>query len=222
MNISSASVFTQITFPKAILISLLIGGLYYANFYDDGSRLEQEIATKKVEIKEEEEKKIETDRVKAKEKEIFEEVGRSAEKYKEVTARFPVNLKSDEIISMVNVLAKSTNVRVISVKKEEVVAKELYEEVPVRLELSGTFNNLVVLMYNIATLERITNLGDFDFSNSQGEYNGNIKLITTVIGYKYRKPPDPPPESENDKKDKKKKGKKGRSKPNKKSSGASE
>ncbi len=192
MSSSVGQILAQITYPKAVGLSLLVGAFYYFNIYDDGSKLVAQINEVKLNTQVEEEKKKETDQVKAEEKAIKDQVGALAEKFIEVTARFPINLKSDEIISTINTLAKSANIRVTSVKKESVEAKELYEEVPLSLEFNGTFNNLLLLLYNIASLERVTNLGDFEFSNLNGDYDGNIKLLTKVIGYKYRKPPEKP------------------------------
>lgn len=192
MSSSIGQIFAKISYPKALVISLAVGLFYFRFGYNDGSQLVAQINGVKVATEAEEEKKKETDKVKAEEKAIKDQVGALAEKFKEVTARFPINLKSDEIISTVNTLAKSANVRVTSVKKESVEARELYEEIPLNLEFTGTFNNLLLLLYNVATLERVTNLGDFDFVNLNGEYDGLIKLSTKVIGYKYRKPPERP------------------------------
>lgn len=194
MSSSIGNIFSQITYPKAIGLSLLVGGLYY-QVYDDGSKLKSQIADIDANIMAEEEKKKETDKIKAEEKAIKDEVGALAEKFKDVTARFPINLKSDEIISTINTIAASVNVRVTSVKKESIEPKDLYEEIPLSLEFSGTFNNLLLLMFRISTLEKVTNLGDFEFSNEHDNYDGLIKLSTRIIGYKYKKPPDIAPGS---------------------------
>lgn len=186
---------SQLTFAKSFLISIFLGFLYYKVLgYNDGSVLEAQILQMQESVRVEEEKKKETDRVLAEEVEIKRQVGALSDKFKEVTQKFPVNLKSDEIISTVNSLATSANVRVVSVKKENVMTQELYEEVPVSIELTGTFNNIVHLMYKTAILERVTNLGDFEFANMSGEYNGTLKMSTKIIGYKYRTPPEKPVE----------------------------
>lgn len=186
MSSSFGQIFGRLSYPKCLGISMLLGGLFYANIYDDGSKLQSQINEINGQIQAEEEKKKETEKVMAEEKAIKDEVGALAEQFKEVTERFPVNLKSDEIITTLNTLAKTTNVRIVSVKKENLDARELYEEVPVSIELVGTFNNLLLLMFNIASLEKVTNLGDFEMTNSTDRYDGKLKLITKVIGYKYR------------------------------------
>lgn len=189
MSSSITQSVNQLSYSKALIVSVFIGFFYYKFLgYDDGSALENQIKQMQVDVQIEEEKKKETDRVLAEEVEIKKQVGALSEKFKEVTQKFPVNLKSDEIISTLNSIASSTNVRVVSVKKEGVLAQELYEEVPVSVELSGTFNNIVHLMYKTAILERVTNLGDFEFSNPGNEYNGTLKMVTKIIGYKYRAP----------------------------------
>jgi len=189
---------SQLSFSKAFLISIFFGFLYFKVLgYDDGSKLEAEIRQVQEAVKAEEEKKKETDKVLAEEVEIKKQVGALSEKFKEVTQRFPINLKSDEIISTINSLATSSNVRVVAVKKETVITQELYEEVPVSIELTGTFNNIVELMYKTAILERVTNLGDFEFSNLGSDYNGTLKMSTKVIGYKYRTPVEKQQPTEN-------------------------
>lgn len=180
---------SQLTFAKSFLISIFLGFLYYKVLgYNDGSALEAQIVQMQSSVRAEEEKKKETDRVLAEEVEIKRQVGALSDKFKEVTQKFPVNLKSDEIISAVNSLANTSNVRVVSVKKENVMIQDLYEEIPVSIELTGTFNNIIHLMYKTAILERVTNLGDFEFANMNGEYNGTLKMSTKIIGYKYRTP----------------------------------
>lgn len=190
MNNSFGQFLNQLTISQAFGIAAILGAIYYFNIYDDGSKLKAQIAELQTGVEAEEKKKIETDKVKAEERAIKSQVGALSDKFKEVTARFPVNLKSDEIISTVNQLAKAANVRVVQVKKESVEVRELYEEVPVSVEFSGTFNNLVLLMFNIGTLERVTNVGNFDFANINQDYNGNLKLTTKIVGYKYKKPPE--------------------------------
>lgn len=185
----------QLTFAKSFVISIILGFLYYKVLgYNDGSALEAQIRQVQESVNAEAEKKKETDRVLAEEVEIKRQVGALSEKFKEVTQKFPVNLKSDEIISTLNSLAGTSNVRVVSVKKENVMTQELYEEIPVSVELTGTFNNIVHLMYKTAILERVTNLGEFEFANLNGEYNGTLKMSTKIIGYKYRTPPEKPVE----------------------------
>lgn len=187
---------SQLTFAKSFVISIILGFLYYKVLgYDDGSALEAQILQVQESVRVEGEKKIETDRVLAEEVEIKRQVGALSEKFKEVTQKFPVNLKSDEIISTLNSLANTSNVRVVSVKKENVMTQDLYEEIPVSVELTGTFNNIVHLMYKTAILERVTNLGDFEFANPNSEYNGTLKMSTKIIGYKYRTPPEKPVET---------------------------
>lgn len=188
---SPGQVLNELTIAQTLGLSALIAGLFYSNFYNDGSSLLNQIQEIKNNVQIEEQKKVETDKVIAEERAINSQIGALSEKFKEVTARFPVNLKSDEIIATINQLAKTTNVRVVTVKKESVETRELYEEVPVSIELTGTFNNLLLMMYNIGTLERVTNLGNFAFETINKDYDGTLKLVTKVIGYKYRKPSEP-------------------------------
>ncbi len=188
---------SQLALPQILGISVLVGGFYYKSIYDDGSRIDSQIRTLQGQVQVEEEKKKETDRIRSEEVEMKKQVGELADKFKEIILKFPISLKSDEIIDVINSLSKTVNVRVISVKKEKVITQELYEEVPIKLELSGTFNNLLLLLYNITILERVTNFGDFEFVNTSSEYNGVIKLSTTIVGYKYRKPPEVTPEKGN-------------------------
>ena len=186
MSTSIGQIFRQITYPKAIGLAILFGGFYFYNIYDSGAKIQTQINEVKQNAQSEEIKKKETDRVKADEKAIKSQVGTLAEKFKEVTLKFPVNLRSDEIISNINTLAKSANIRVVSIKKENLIEEELYDEVPVSVEFSGTFSNLLLFLFNIASLEQVTNIGDLDFSISTSEYDGNIKLLTKIIGYKYK------------------------------------
>lgn len=178
--------FAKISVSMALVIGLILTGLYYNSWYNDGSTLEAEIKAAEETIVAQTEKKKVTDQVLAEEAAIKSEVGVLSEKFKEITAYFPVNLKSDELVAVMNTLAKKTSVRVISVRRSQNTIKDLYEEIPLSLQLKGNFNNLIQFMYYIGLLEKVTNVLNFDLANDTGGYDGTIRLSLRIVGYKYR------------------------------------
>jgi Tfp pilus assembly protein PilO len=193
-NVSLLGSFLQnISMTAVTLFGLALGAFYYSGgFYDDGSKLEAQISQTKIKIKEAEEKKKETEKLLAEEDQMKREVGELAEKFKAVSSKLPINLKTQEIIDTVNQLAKNSGCKVVAIKPGNVTAKELYDEIPVYVEMRGAFSNLVVFMYYLATLERVTYTADIGFTNFSSAYDGNLKFVTSVVSFRFRQPIEKP------------------------------
>lgn len=189
-NVSVLGSFLQnVSMLVVTIFGILLSSYYYfAGFYDDGSKLEGQIGQAKNLIQAAELKKKETEKLLAEEGEMKREVGELAEKFKSVSSKLPINLKSQEIIDTINQLAKNSGCKVVMIKPEAVSIKELYDEIPVQIEMRGAFSNLVVFMYYLATLERVTYTSDISFVNSSGTYDGNLKFMTSVVSFRFRQP----------------------------------
>lgn len=197
-NFSLLGSFLQnVSMTAATIFGILLGSYYYfGGFYDDGSRLEGQINQTKVLIQNAEVKKKETEKLLAEEGELKREVGELGEKFKSVSSKLPINLKTQEIIDTVNQLAKNSGCKVVSIKPGTVAVKELYDEIPIQVEMRGAFSNLVVFMYYLATLERVTYTSDVSFVNSAAGYDGNLKFVTSVVSFRFRQPAEPKPSDE--------------------------
>jgi type IV pilus assembly protein PilO len=186
----------NLSMMAALIVGTLVGAYYYGNHYNDGTQLENQISGTKGQIQEAENKKKETERLLAEEGQMKKEVGELAEKFKEVSSKLPINLKTQEIIDTINQLAKNSGCKVVTIKPGSTSVKELYDEIPVQVEMRGAFSNLVVFMYYLATLERVTYTTDISFVNAATAYDGNLRFNTSVISFRFRQPtaaPEPPP-----------------------------
>jgi type IV pilus assembly protein PilO len=189
-NVTVLGSFLQnVSITASVIFGLLLGSYYYfGGFYDDGSKLEAKIAETQALIQQAELKKKETTKLLAEEGELKKDVGELAEKFKEVSSKLPNNLRTQEIIDTVNQLAKNAGCKVVLIKPGPVVTKELYDEIPIQVEMRGAFSNLVVFMYYLATLERVTYTSDVSFSNFGPAYDGNLKFATSVVSFRFRQP----------------------------------
>ncbi len=182
------SFLSQISFPVAFILNALLTGYYYSNIYNDGTLIEKQIKeTSKLENQEQKKKK-ETEKLLAEQEVLKQEVGLLAGQFKDISSQLPLSLKTQEVIDTINKLAKNSGCRVVSIKPERTEIKELYEEIPIRVELNGQFSSLVMFMYYIASLERVTDLDGLQLMNEAQNYTGNLKMSTTIVSFKYRPP----------------------------------
>lgn len=191
---------SQISLSVVFLISIGITGYYYSNGYDDGTQLEKQIA-ETIQLENiENAKKKETEKLLAEETAMKQEVGELGDKFREISSKLPLSLKTQEIIDTINQLAKNAGCRIVSIKPETIVSRDLYDEIPIKIEMRGQFSNLVVFMYYLSSLERVTRTGDVDFTNEGSKYTGMLSYNTSVVSFRYRPPVDKNQDNEKNKK----------------------
>lgn len=182
----------NVSMPAVVVGGVLLGLYYWSNHYNDGTKLEAEISQTKNQIQQAETKKKETEKLLAEEGQMKRDVGELAEKFREVSSKLPINLKTQEIIDTINQLAKNSGCKVVTIKPGNANIKELYDEIPVQVEMRGAFSNLVVFMYYLATLERVTYTTDIAFGNAGAAYDGNLRFTTSVVSFRFRQPESKP------------------------------
>ena len=152
-------------------------------------------------------------------------VARNLKKYREETktmeAKLELALKQlpdsreiPDLLSAVAALAKDSGLDVKRFAPRVDVPKDFYAEVPVDIELRGTFHQLATFFDEIAGLARVVNVSGISLQDPRGvEEQAHVKLDNKVIVTTFRYLP----EQERAKMDEAKKGKEDRKKRVKKS-----
>lgn len=176
---------SALTYGKALLLGLLVGGLFYVTMYDDGSALEGQIGSITQQLTAEEEKKKDTDSTLKQVREMQEKIGRLSQQYQEVSRRLPGVLYSIDINKSIDGFARTAMVDVKSKKPGENIKREVVEEVPVEISLEGTYGQLAQFVYMVASSERLARVKNIVITEPENDSSGKkLKFEGQVVGYK--------------------------------------
>ena len=135
---------------------------------------------------------------------------------KEAEAQFKLAMKAlpekEEIPSLLTSISKSGNdagLRFLLFEPNAEIRKEFYAEIPVAINVTGTYHNLAIFFDKVARLSRIVNVRDITMGQSKDGLVLNASC--TAVTYKFiEQAPESKSGKKNNKKKKKKKKKKRR------------
>lgn len=176
--------FAAFSIPKVLIIGLAFGGFYYMTAYNDGSSLEARIAQVDKSLAEQELKKKETDAALQQVKEMQEKVGLLSQQYQEISRRLPSALFSIDINKAIDGFARTAGVSVKSKKPSPNLKREVVEEVPVDVELEGSYAELAQFVYYVSVAERMSRVKNVVISEGADGSLKKLKFVGQVVGYK--------------------------------------
>ena len=166
-----------------LMISMVVGGIYYFMYYDDGSRLQKELDEKEAAAKVEEgQRKVSEDALKQLDQ-VRTSVGALSDQFKNVSQQLPSEIQMAEIVRSVDIVAKSSGVSIKLKEPQIPVAKQIIEEIPLTLKMEGSFSEVTMFIYYISSLERITRVRNFSIVSIPGA--NRLKFDGSVISYRY-------------------------------------
>lgn len=173
------------TMGKAFIIGLAIAGAFYFTLYDDGSAIDAQITSMSAQLKEQEAKKKDTDATLKQVREMQDKVGRLSTQYQEISRRLPSALFSIDINKSIDGFGRNAGVNIKSKKPGENIRKEVVEEVPVEIELEGSYAELAQFVYLVSSAERMSRVKNITI-NDISPTGGSRKLTFKgqVVGYK--------------------------------------
>ncbi|MBE9546450.1 MAG: type 4a pilus biogenesis protein PilO [Proteobacteria bacterium] len=162
------------------LVFLLLGYFYYSYFFQDMlekkgklagdlSGLQQEIAEKQLVVK-----KIEQFR---KELAILEESLRVA------LTRLPEQKEIPGLLGSVSEAGRKVDLEFLLFEPMEPVPKEFYAEIPVKIEVTGSYHNVAFFFEKVAKLPRIMNITDISIKRGgeTRERGESPSLVTSCL-----------------------------------------
>lgn len=173
---------------KILIIGLGLTAFYWFSVYDDGSSLDMQTAQIMQSLQAEEAKKKETDATLNQVKEMQEKVGQLSQKYQEISRRLPEALYSIDINRSIDDFARNAGVSVKMKKPGENIKREVVEEVPVDVQLEGTYAELAQFTYLVSQAERMARTKNVVITGSD-DGKKKLKFEGQVVGYKLA--PDP-------------------------------
>ena len=176
-----------IDFQKTLIISVVLAiAFYYSPFFEDGSVVQAQIVQMNTQLQVEETKKKETDASLKQVHEMQEKIGRLSSQYLEISRRLPSVLGSIDINKAIDDFARISGVNIKMKRPGEIVKKEIYDEVPVTINIEGSYAELAQFVFMVSSAERMSKVRDIviesDYQN--GKVRGKLKFEGVVMGYK--------------------------------------
>lgn len=126
-------------------------------------------------------KVLETQAIADHKEEFQNELEKLQEQLKEALTKLPNNPEVDKYLVTLNTLSKTTELNVIQIQPGGELVKGFYAEIPVQLQLTGTYDNIAVFLYKLAELQRIVNVADLNLSVKQQTSTGKTMLDASFL-----------------------------------------
>ena len=185
---------TKLTLGGQLLVSVVLGAVIFGGFYFFWlSDAWKEEATKKAK-REALQKEIRALEVTANKLQEFQrEVQLLEAKLDTLKRILPPEKETPDLMRRVQALAAQSFLNVKTFTPTAVVQKEFYQEVPIKMELTGNYHNLGLFFDRVSRLSRLVNVKNLKVKNSQKQtQNNTIDAGCVATTYVYQDAPPPP------------------------------
>lgn len=170
------------------LAGFALAAVYYFLYFDGGAKIEIQIAqqepileAKLVTLNETEEKLREG-------KKFEQEAALISQQLREAFEYLPKDLSMAEVVRIIFQQARLASVEVGTIRPSETpLKKDFYEELLIKLELTGDFGQIMNFLANLTKLRRIINVASVDLKRLSAKLDGPsaLKFSGELIGYRY-------------------------------------
>jgi type IV pilus assembly protein PilO len=180
----------SLSLAKAAILSVVLGGVYYmSGMFDDGSLLKDQIVKRDAEIKEQEVKALESDAALREVERVRTAVGALSDQFKTVSQALPSEIQMSDIIRVVDMVARASGVSIKSKEPRPVRNKDFYEEIPLKITLEGSFSEITLFLYYLASTERIMKANNFTIAmptvTDRQQQSGRLIFDGQVVSYRF-------------------------------------
>ncbi len=106
----------------------------------------------------------------------------------------PPQKEMPDLMRRLQYLAAQSSLGIPKFNPAAPVQREFYQEIPINLELSGTYHNLGAFLDRISRMSRLVNMGDLKIkARTAPTVNNTISVTATATTYVYQDAPPPPP-----------------------------
>lgn len=162
----------SLTTGKALVIGLIITGIYYGAAYDDGSAVRRRIAETRKQLDVEREKEKETDRALARRSQLEASYKALSEQFQIVSSQIPTDLDSAEVIRTVDTMAKTSGITIKTKEPKAAIREDILESYPIRVTAEGSFSEMTMFFFNLSTIERVYRVRSFTFEGPTEKRRG--------------------------------------------------
>jgi hypothetical protein len=180
---------------RVAMLGVFLAGMYYVMAFNSGAQISEEISRIKVQIAEENVKKLETNRVLQKEEQMRADITMLVKKYEEVKSRIPIEFLESELRIIIDQFASQFDLKTIrnvrATKGKDFGASEdsnLVDQVVLDYSLVGNFYSLEKLINQISKTDKLVKVEHFEIitTNKRTDPNTPKELVlnATIIGFK--------------------------------------
>lgn len=170
----------------ALVAAIICGGFYwfyYADALEEQKRKEQQLA--------ELQKQIRALEATANRLPEFQREVQALEARLETLKRIlPPEKEMPDLMRRVQYLAAQSNLRIAKFNPGPTAQRDFYIEVPVSVDVEGTYHNLGAFFDRISRMSRLVNMGNVKIkARNQQTVNNTITVSTVATTYVYQEPP---------------------------------
>ncbi len=179
----------SLSIGKTAFFGLLLGGLLYMSpFYNDGSSLRDDLAKINAQVREQEEKEKATDIALKEVENVRTKVGNLSDQFKLVSQALPTEIQMSDIIRVVDMVSRTSGVSIKSKEPRPIRNRDFYEEIPLKITLEGSFSEITLFLYYLASKERIMKANNFSIvapTVTDRHPSGRLVFEGQVVSYRF-------------------------------------
>ena len=164
------------------LVVLILGGFVYFLYmptYEQISKLQKEIAAQETKLKE---TKRNADQYAVYQKKLED----AQAKFNIAAKALPEKNEVPSLLTNISQVGKDSGLEFLLFKPEPEVLKDFYAELPITMQLSGTYHDLGVFFDQLAGMPRIVNINRFEMNKAAGSSTEtNFIISCTAETYKF-------------------------------------
>lgn len=189
------AMFAQLNWLKTVGIGIGITILYYLGPFNDGSGLNNQLASLQQQYAEAEKDIAATKEALANADRFEREVKDTVDQFGRITEFMPEKINGSELIALVSDLCKKSGLKLIKVEPKPGGDRvEFYETSKVQFAFEGTFAQVVALLGGLTKTPKLMTIEDFVLEMAQGNTDQETPRLSatgTLLGYRYIRPAVP-------------------------------
>lgn len=178
---------------RSLLVAVIMaGGLYYMMYFTNGKTQKAQLVAVQGELQAEQTREKQTDQALKEREQVLSANTDLDSQIKNASQQLPRELSDAAVNREIDSLARTSGLRILSKEPRSVRKDDMVEISPIFVRGEGTFSEITLFFYYIASLKRITRVASFRITpvNRQAG-SGSLQFETEILNY--RSLPEPPP-----------------------------
>ncbi len=176
--------------PKGVRLGIIVGIVvalvfgYYSMFYSNASVRLEALGQTELEL----ERKITEVRSVASNVGAFEaEIAELRRELKKAVRKLPNKQEIEVLLTDISSLGKQAGIEITSFRRQPEVSHAFYAEVPIRIELEGTYHDIAIFFDRLSKLPRIVNMGSLNLEVlSENADFTRLRVSGTATTFRFR------------------------------------
>ena len=175
---------------SAIIALLICGGFYYF-WYKDALEQQRQKEARLATLQ----KEIRALEATANRLPEFQREGQALEARLETLKRIlPPEKEMPDLMRRIQYLAAQSSLSIRKFNPTAVVQRDFYQEVPVSIDVDGTYHNMGAFLDRVSRMSRLVNMGDIKIKSQTNQtLSRTVGISATATTYVYVDAPPPPP-----------------------------